>query len=447
MQNSSNIVTRIAPSPTGNLHIGTARTALFNYLFAKKHGGSFIVRIEDTDKERGSDEFEADILNGLEWLGLAYDELYKQSTRGDVYGSYIKTLIKEDRAYVSKETSKQDPDKVVELVRLRNSGGKVTFSDEVRGEITFDISDLGDFVIARSAKDPLYHLAVVIDDAEMGVTHVIRGEDHISNTPRQILIQEALGFSRPIYAHIPLILSSDRSKMSKRKGDTSISKYAEEFLPEAMINYLALLGWNPGTEQELFKLSELVETFSLEKVQKGGAIFDIEKLKSINQEYLKKLSQKKFNKEISSFIPKKIKELDTYSEKKINEILPIVQERVRTFKEAEEMFQSGELDFYFKQPAYNTENIAWKDDNLKIAKEHLKSIIAFLESVKATDFNAENIKAAVWDYASENGRGSVLWPFRYALTGLAKSPDPFSVASVLGREETLERVQAAIKQT
>ncbi|MBT3283058.1 glutamate--tRNA ligase, partial [bacterium] len=226
--NLKEIRTRIAPSPTGDLHIGTARTALFSYLFAKQNNGKFVVRIEDTDKERSTKESESDIFNGLKWLGLKEDELYRQSERTDIYKKYIQQMLDASTAYVSKEESKAKAGEQVEVVRLKNEGKKVEFEDMVRGKIEFDTTELGDFVIARSIDDPLYHLAVVVDDHEMAISHIIRGEDHISNTPRQILIQEALGIERPKYAHIPLILAPDRSKMSKRRNATSITEYRQK---------------------------------------------------------------------------------------------------------------------------------------------------------------------------------------------------------------------------
>ena len=430
------VVNRIAPIPTGKLHVGTARRALVNYLYAKKHGGKFIVRVEDTDKERSTKEYEENILEGLSWLGLDHDEFYRQSERTEIYKEYLLKLIEEDKAYISEEESKANPGETAQVVRLRNPGKSITFVDEVRGEITFDMTELGDFVIARSVDDPLYHLAVVVDDADMGITHVIRGEDHISNTPRQILIQEALGFDRPIYAHMPLILAPDRSKLSKRKGETSVAKYAEEYLPLSLVNYLALLGWNPGTEQEFFSLEELIETFSLEQIQKGGAIFDIEKLKSINHHYLRELPQEKYLELITPLLDN-----STDKEKTImaGEVL---RERYRTIVEIRDAIENGSVSFYFTAPEFPIENIVWKEDGLEKAKEHLAKVKELLEPVD--DFSQESIKAAIWDYADEMGRGSVLWPLRYSLTGLDKSPDPFSVAEALGKEETIKRIEKVL---
>ncbi|OHA88980.1 MAG: hypothetical protein A3C70_00520 [Candidatus Zambryskibacteria bacterium RIFCSPHIGHO2_02_FULL_43_14] len=284
---SQKIITRFAPSPTGQLHIGSVRTALFNFLYTRKHGGKFILRIEDTDKERSKKEFETDIIEGLSWLGLGYDELYRQSDRGEIYKNYIEKMLSDGSIY-------QADDKVI---RFKNPNKKVKFNDLIRGEIEFDTTELKDFVIAKSADEPLYHLAVVIDDFESGITHVIRGEDHISNTPRQILIQEAIGAARPLYVHLPLILAQDRSKLSKRKHGESVSlNYyrSKGYSAKAIINYLALLGWNPGTEQEIFTLEELIKVFDFSRVHKGGAIFDEKKLAWVARKHfnLAKLREK-----------------------------------------------------------------------------------------------------------------------------------------------------------
>lgn len=279
------IITRFPPSPTGPLHIGNVRTALYNYIFAKKNGGDFIVRIEDTDKARSKKEYEDEMLESLRWLGLKWDgELLHQSERTEIYKKYLQKLIDENKAYISTETEGENR----EVVRFRNPNKSVKFDDLVRGTVEFDTTELKDFVIAKSVDEPLYHLAVVIDDFESGVTHVIRGEDHISNTPRQILIQEAIGAPRPLYAHLPLILAQDRSKLSKRKHGESVSLdyYRNKgYTSEAIINYLALLGWNPGTEQEIFTLRELINVFDLERVHKGGAIFDEKKLAWVNRKH------------------------------------------------------------------------------------------------------------------------------------------------------------------
>lgn len=285
-------VVRFAPSPTGPLHIGGARTALFNYIFAKQTGGKFILRIEDTDKERSKTAYEQDIRDGLAWLGIVPDASYRQSERTELYQKHLDALLKSGAAYVSREKKKEGEGEV-EVVRFKNPNKRVTFHDMVRGEVSFDTTELKDFVIARSVSEPLYHLAVVIDDFEMGITHIIRGEDHISNTPRQILIQEALGAPRPIYAHIPLILATDRSKLSKRKHGEAVSLAhyrAQGIAPEAVVNFLALLGWHPSASDasEVLSWNDLIAQFQLERVQKGGAVLDANKLNWLNRQYLKK---------------------------------------------------------------------------------------------------------------------------------------------------------------
>src|SRR3990167_5246587 len=284
-ETAKKIITRFPPSPTGPLHIGNVRTALFNYLYARQNNGRFIVRIEDTDKARSKKEYEESILESLQWLGLERDgEILQKSERTEIYKKYLQKLINENKAYISTETKGENR----EVVRFQNPNKSVKFDDLIRGVVEFDTTELGDFIVAKSVDEPLYHLAVVIDDCESGITHVIRGEDHISNTPRQILIQEAIDATRPFYAHLPLVLAQDRSKLSKRRhGESASLNYYRHkgYSPEAIINYLALLGWNPGTEQEIFTLEELINVFDLSRVHKGGAIFDEKKLAWVNRKH------------------------------------------------------------------------------------------------------------------------------------------------------------------
>lgn len=440
------IVTRIPPSPTGHLHIGTARTALFNYLLAKQNGGKMLFRSEDTDKARSTKEFEQEIIDGLHWLGLTWDnegEIVRQSERVSIYKEYLLKLIDDGNAYISKEESKTVPGTMVEVIRLKNPNKKITFNDLVRGDITFDTTELGDVVIARNIDDALYHFTVVVDDYLMGVTHVMRGEDHISNTPRQILIQEALGIERPIYAHLPLILASDRSKMSKRHGAVALKEYREMgYTKEAIINFLALLGWNPGTDRELFTLPELIENFSVDHIHKNGAVFDIKKFNWFNREYLKKYSDDEFIKYLA------LEEVELPSCFNINSeefsrVLPLIKERIHTRKEAIDEIKAGEYDFAFVTPTdYETDLLKWKnDDSVKTALPRLKQALTLLENA---DFSSmENIKSALWLYAEEVGKGELLWPLRVALSGKERSPDPFTIAFVIGRVETLKRIKNA----
>lgn len=433
------VITRFAPSPTGVLHVGSARTALFNYLYAKKYGGRSILRIEDTDKERSKPEFEEDIKTGLEWLGITFDEFYRQSEREAVYAEHIQKLIDSGSAYVSQEEVKEEGQRA-EVIRFKNPNRKVSFDDAVRGVIEFDTTDLGDFVIAKSLTEPLYHLAVVVDDFVMGVTHIIRGEDGISNTPRQILIQEALGAPRPVYAHIPLILAPDRSKLSKRHGAQSILEYRNEgYLPEAIVNFLALIGWNPGDEREVFTLNELVTEFSLERINKSGAIFNVEKLLWINKEHLKRLPQ--------ADIVEQIKSMLNTSEDVAARLAPVVLERISSWKELKELASAGEFSYMTERPEYEISKLFWKEEtDAEKTKERLKHIADTLSGIDETSFKSAEVKDALWDYATAEGRGAVLWPMRYSLSGKDKSPDPFTLAELLGKEETIARVELAIKK-
>lgn len=423
------VKTRIAPSPTGNLHIGTARTALFNYLFAKQNGGEFIIRIEDTDKARSTKEFEANILTGLKALGLNYDgEITYQSQRTSLYKTKLEELINSGKAYVSQETEGESK----EVIRLKNPGAQVTFTDLIKGEITFDTTELGHFVIAKNLDEALFHLAVVIDDAEMGITHVMRGEDHISNTARQILIQEALGYPRPQYAHIPLILAPDRSKLSKRHGATALTDYlAMGYLPAALVNFMALLGWSPqageqGTDEEVFTLPELVERFSLEAIQKGGAIFNIDKLNWLNREHLRHLPEQ----DQTAYVLKALPNLDPQV---IAKITSLILDKAANWDEIKKLDEAGELSYFFEAPTVSKE--------LLKNTAHLPKVIELLEKIDEADWNVENIKAAIWDFATEVGRGDVLWPMRVSLSGREKSPDPFTLAAILGKEETTIRLK------
>ena len=440
------IVTRIPPSPTGHLHIGTARTALFNYLLAKQSGGKVLFRSEDTDKARSTREFEQEIIDGLHWLGITWDnegDIVRQSERGLVYKEYLLKLIESGNAYISPEESKSNPGTMIEVIRLKNPNKKITFNDLIRGDITFDTTELGDVVIARNIDDALYHFTVVIDDYLMGVTHVMRGEDHISNTPRQILIQEALGFPRPIYAHIPLILASDRSKMSKRHGAVSLKEYQETgYTKEAIINFLALLGWNPGTDQELFAMEELLKQFTISHIHKSGAVFDIKKLNWFNREYLKHYSDEEFVKYLDLQAVSGLPDYFDFKDDKFNKLIPIIRERIYTRKEAVDEIRAGEYDFVFIEPKYETSLLQWKNDTeIMSAKPRLEQALILL---KSSEFSSiDNIKSTLWNYAEEVGKGELLWPLRIALSGKERSPDPFTIAFILGREETLHRIQLA----
>jgi len=443
------IVTRFAPSPTGYLHAGAYRTAVFSYLFARQNKGKFILRIEDTDTLRSKKEYEDNIVESLKWLGLEYDEFYKQSERSAIYRKYLEKLIAENKAYVSKEETRLDSPSSArrvkkegdraEVIRFRNPNKKVAWDDIVRGKIEFDTTELGDFVVAKSLDEPIFHFAVVVDDFLMSMTHVIRGEDHISNTPRQILIYEALGMTPPLFAHLPLVLAADRSKLSKRKGAKAISEYRDlGFLPDALINYMALVGWNPGTEQEIFSKKELIKDFSLERVQKAGAIFSEEKLRWVNKEHIKRMPLSKQEEEVGKWTGK--------SGEIVSRITGNIIERIETFGDIREMMKNGELDFYFEEPKFPRDRLFWKEvHSIALVKNHLVNVVSLLEKISEKDWTAENIKSSIWPYAELEGRGGVLWPMRFALSGKEKSPDPFTLSAILGKEKTISRIQSAVK--
>jgi glutamyl-tRNA synthetase len=395
--------------------------------------------------ERSKQEYADDIVNGLKWLGIEidYSNPYKQSEHGDIYKKYIELMLKNNTAYISKEEIKEEGQRA-EVIRLRNPGRKIKYEDMIRGEIEVDTTELGDFIIAKSLTEPIYHLAVVVDDFEMGVTHIIRGEDGIYNTPRQILIQEAIGAPRPIYAHMPFILNEDRSKLSKRKQGELVSlKYYKEqgYLPEVMVNFLSLCGWNPGTDQEILSMAELIEKFDIIKVQKSGAIFNKEKLLWMNKEYIKRLSKERLEKEIKEKLDKKY----SYTPELLNKILPTITDRISTFGELEKYVTEGEFDYFFIAPTPIKEMLIWKKDtDFSIPKNNLQKLSEIIKTIPETDFVEEKLKEIIMPKAEELGRGSALWPLRVALSGKDKSPDPFTLLSTLGKEESLERIGTAL---
>jgi len=437
-----NVVTRFAPSPTGHMHTGSYRTAFFSYLFAKKHGGKFILRIEDTDKERSKQEYTDEIFNVFETIGISYDEKYIQSENLPRHRELLQKMISDGTAYISREEAKDGSGIIKDIIRFKNPNKVVVFEDLIRGIISTDTTDLGDFVLAKNIDEPLFHLAVVIDDHDEGVTHVIRAEEHISNTPRQILIHEALGFEIPRYAHLPLVLAPDKTKMSKRKGAIPVVEYLEKgYLPAALLNAICLCGWNPGTEQELFSREELEQTFDLDKVQKSGAIFNEEKLNWFNREYIKKLSHDEQKDLIKKFLPEK---LSGISESLLEKLIPVIIERLNYFGEISKMADAGDFDYYVSKPEIDLEKLAGKGNELADAKKHLEKVLEILKNVDEKNWNMPAVKESLWNYAEEAGKGNVLWPMRFALSGKDKSPDPFTLADILGKEETMVRLTNAI---
>jgi len=444
--NNEKIIVRFAPSPTGFLHIGGARSALFNYLYARQNNGKIILRIEDTDAERSKKEHTDQIIRGFEWLGLKFDETVLQSDNFSTHKKYIEKLIKDGKAYISKEEVKEEGQRA-EVIRFKNPNIKVTINDMIKGDVVFDTTELGDFIIAKSLEEPIFHLSNVVDDITMGITHVIRGEEHLSNTPRQILIWEAIGEKpRPIYAHIPLILSEKREKLSKRKHGEMVSvEYYQKmgYMKEAMINFIAFLGWNPGTEEEFFSLEELIKSFNISKVQKAGAIFNPQKLLWYNKEYLKKLPIEKVQEEIKNRLPQNP---EYQNDKVIKKVTPIILERINVWSDINKMLEDGDIQYLFEKPSVNKEMVVWKKGGTeKEAAENLVTISEIFEKMNEEDFTVEGTKEAIWKIAEEKGKGNVLWPLRVSLSGKEKSPDPFTLCGTLGKTETLSRIATVVK--
>ena len=483
---------RIAPSPTGYLHLGTARTALFNYLFARKMGGKFILRIEDTDKTRSRKEYEDSIMEGLRWLGIDWDEgpdkeeefgPYRQSDRLPYYEKYLRQLIEEKKAYYcfcssdELEAQKREmisrgvpakysgkcrdlPENIIKqnfnekkqaIIRIKMPNKMVKFNDLIRGEVEFNLNLIGDIVIAKSLKEPLYNFACVIDDYLMNITHVIRGEDHVSNTPKQITTQEALGFPMPIYAHLPMILGVDRSKLSKRHGATALTDYRKMgYLAEAMVNFLAFLGWHPPEEEEILTLQELIEKFSLERVQKAGAIFNINKLNWLNAQYLKKIPQEKLMELALDYIKNfsnKPEIIKKYSKEYLQKVVELELPRMQKISDLFEV-----SDFFFSEKLdYPLELLIWKDSSLLEIKKSLLDSYSLIEDIKEEDFNHFYLQTKFYDFIQESSgyqgdRGKLLWPLRAALSGKKASPGPFEIAGILGKKETLARIKKAINK-
>lgn len=456
------VKTRIAPAPTGKLHIGTARVALFNYLFAKQSGGVFVVRIEDTDRERSKKEFEVDILESLKWLGLGWDEFYRQSERISIYRKYLEKLLKQGSVFYcshkqeetqgkahfcsSREINQKIQDTKYKIqdtiIRFKTQKNReIEFNDVIRGRVKFSTNEIGDFSIAKSLDEPLWISAVTIDDYEMGITHVMRGEDHISNTPKQLLLQEAFGFSMPAYAHLPLILGTDRKKLSKRHGATSISEFrGEGYLAEALLNMIAFLGWNPGDEREFFTIEELVKEFSLKRVKKGGAVFNKERLDFLNQHYLKTLPLEVIVERAKPLFQSIYKERAVFDLEKLKKIVILEKDRVRTLKELVES-----VDFIFRLPSYNPALLQWKDQTAFDVKASLQKTFQIIEKIPKQSYTEVVLKDSLLE-KEVGDRGYLLWPLRVALSGKRASAGPFEIAALLGKEEALKRITNAIQK-
>ncbi|MDD3656648.1 MAG: glutamate--tRNA ligase [Atribacterota bacterium] len=480
---NKNIRVRFAPSPTGYLHIGGARTALFNWLFARHYGGNFILRIEDTDRLRSTPEAVNAILDGMKWLGLDWDEgpekggeygPYFQTQRLDLYKQFSNKLLASGEAYYCYcsaeeldnrrkklltegkpaiydrkclelcETEKQKLEKEGRkpAIRLKMPDRKIIVYDLIKGRMEFDSKLLSDFVLVKSDGIPTYNFAVVADDILMKISLVMRGDDHISNTPKQIVIYQALGATLPEFAHIPMIMGPDNTRLSKRHGATSVMEYQRSgFLPEAVVNYIAHLGWSSGTNQEIFTIEELVENFALEKVSSHSAIFDMEKLNWFNNEYLKRMTDRKYVEMLIPFLKEAgylESPLSSEKEKWLRKVVSLMKSRVRNFRQ---FLEYG--DYFF------TENYSMEVKAVEILKQTgIKNILEqLLIRLKEIDnWNEFNIESKVREMASQfNLKGKqIIHPTRVALSGKTVGPGLFSLMEVLGKEKNIKRLMGAI---
>ncbi len=416
---------RIAPSPTGFAHVGTAYTALFNYAFAKKNGGQFVLRLEDTDIKRNVEGAEKAIYEGLTWLGLTWDEgadiggkygPYKQSERLETYKQYVERLLDSGYAYRDQRA-----------IRFKNPNLDIFWDDKVRGRISFPGNEIKDFVIVKSDGFPTYNFAVVVDDILMKITHVIRGEEHISNTPRQIAIYKALDEKIPTFAHLPTLRNKDRKKLSKRRDPVDLRIFRSEgYLPEALVNFLCLLGWSHPEEKEIFDLKEFVELFSLERVRKAGPIFDMEKLNWINGEYLRKIQKSKLSNQIFAFYGGR------YSKKLISKIVPLIQNRMRKLTEFESL--AGFM-FNRKKPLRVTDNF----------ERHIKAAFDAVSGIKKWERQAID-ESLINKVKSEGFKtGDFFMDLRASLSGSRVTPPINDCIYILGKDEVLERLSLSLK--
>jgi glutamyl-tRNA synthetase len=474
---------RFAPSPTGYLHVGGARTALFNWLYARRHGGVFVLRIEDTDVERSSADMVTGILDGLRWLGLTWDEgpevggpyaPYFQSGRLDRYRAAAERLVADGRAYrcyCTPERLRAERERAeargeawqydrtclrlsaearaarasagaASAIRFAVPEGHTAFDDAVHGRIEFDHANIEDFVLLRSDGHPTYHLSVVVDDVEMAITHVVRGDDHISNTPKHVLLFEALAAPVPRFAHVPLILGSDKKRLSKRHGATSVMEYERQgYLPEAMVNFLALLGWSPGADRELMPVQELIDHFSLDGISGGNAVFNTEKLDWMNAQYLAPLPIDS----LAELVRPRLAAagLDrspiVQSSASLHRLLELLRPRAKTLNDFVEQARPLLAETVEYDPA-----ALEKHASAPGTREHLAALVEALGVV--SPFDEPHVEAAVRSTAAERGikAGQLIHAVRVGLTGRAASPGLFEVIVLLGRDETRRRLEQLV---
>ncbi|MCC6639123.1 glutamate--tRNA ligase [Candidatus Falkowbacteria bacterium] len=491
--------TRFAPSPTGMMHVGGIRTALYSYLYAKQNGGDFLLRIEDTDRSRYVEGSVDDIINSLQTLGIINDEgpyldggvikqrgpqaSYYQSQRLEIYKKYVQILLDKGLAYYSfvsdaeleaikadlaekhkplkrkhlreNYTPQEVNTKLVQgekhVIRLAlPESGKVTFTDMVRGDITYDYAEVDDQVLIKSDGFPTYHLAAVVDDIEMEISHVFRGEEWISSTPKHVFLYQAFEKVPPTYAHVSLLLNPDRTKLSKRQGDVATSDYLKKgYLPAALLNFIALLGWNPGagSTQEIFSLDELLKVFDVGHIHKAGAVFDQTKLLWMNEVYLReKMSIDEVYALIGQTIVRHIsgeRPDITSDQDKLKYITKLIRERISILSQVDEWF--AENQWIFVTGGYSRAQLPWKKSTPEATRAILSELIEFIDTLQNWEVSA--LESDIKGFISQKGYGvgDVLWPMRLALTGQDKSPNPFEVAYILGKTETLKRLRSALE--
>ncbi|MEJ2103670.1 MAG: glutamate--tRNA ligase [Ignavibacteriaceae bacterium] len=475
---------RFAPSPTGYLHIGGLRTALYNYLFAKNQNGKIILRIEDTDRKRFVEGAIENLIDTLNWAEISFDEgpnvggdygPYLQSERLEIYKQQVQKLIDEQKAYhcfctperlekLREEQQKQKLpqakydkhclnlskeevneklfSKIPYVIRLNvKPDEKVIFDDIIRGSVEFETNNIDDQVLIKSDGYPTYHLANVVDDHLMEITYVIRGEEWLSSTPKHIILYDYFEWEKPIFAHLPLLLNPDKSKLSKRQGDVAVEDYRDKgYLKEALINFVALLGWNYGDDKEFYEMDELVEKFSLERVHKAGAVFNLEKLNWLNFEHLRRKPDSEVIKRLRNEIEKSEFKNEDYSDEYLSKVIGAMKERVSFIKEY--LTKS----FYFFEPplTYEEQNLKkrWKEDSGNL----LKKLSGSFE--KLQNPSKENFEKALDETATEQniGKGKLIHPLRIALSGVGEGPGIFDIITILGKEETISRINTAIKK-
>jgi glutamyl-tRNA synthetase len=467
------IITRFAPSPTGFMHVGNLRSALFTYFLAKKNNGTLILRIEDTDKVREVEGSIEHIYKVLKWIGINWDEgpdiggvnsPYIQSERLDLYKKYAQKLIDKGLAYPDPYTEEE-----VEVLRNKAIEEKRAFLFREHRPENFDIWDgtkplrfkvpevkefkwhdlvfgdlsageeaLDDYILIKSDGYPTYNFCHIVDDIEMGITHVVRGQEYVSSTPKYLSMYEALEVKPPIFVSLPHILGKDGTKkLGKRDGAKDVMDYKEEgYLPETMINFLAFLGWHPSDDKEIFTKEELIQIFDIERTQKSGAQWSDEKLDWMNKEHIKLLPADVLEEKVFAWLPKELQ---------ISKIVPLIAERISKFSEIKIMVESGELDYFYKKPEYLKEKLIYKNTEISKTLENIKETISILNNIENANFTKEIIKEKIMELADIlSNRGQILHPIRFALSGLDKSPDPFILSEILGKEETISRLENAI---